>query len=199
MKHVVTRFKSPKIALKELEPFIQNGKHLKTGKPFKRFADARSRELLANWLMCATMNCIFGEGRLDFTSDPTGSDGLIIDTITGEVWITEHVMALPKGNTIGDDLIVAAVEKKNTKGGAAYAEGKTLVVFAEGIGQWTPSNVTKLLPDPLHFDAVWVVGLHAETCGTYTYNVSRLAYCSVPPLQAELTIAADFESWTVTP
>jgi hypothetical protein len=31
MKHRVTRFKSLKVGLKELEPFIRNGEHLQTG------------------------------------------------------------------------------------------------------------------------------------------------------------------------
>jgi hypothetical protein len=35
MKYNVKQFKSLKIALKELEPYIRNGQHLETGKPFK--------------------------------------------------------------------------------------------------------------------------------------------------------------------
>jgi hypothetical protein len=105
MKTAVTKFKSLAVALKELEPFIRNGQHLKTGKPFKKFGGMRSPELLANWLMCSTINRIFGEGRLEFTSDPTGTDGMIIDTTTDESWATEHVMALPDGKTAGDAII----------------------------------------------------------------------------------------------
>lgn len=48
MKYQITRFKNLKVCLKELEPFIRNGEHLQTGKPFKRFGGLRSRELLAN-------------------------------------------------------------------------------------------------------------------------------------------------------
>lgn len=199
MRTAVTKFKSLAVALKELEPFVRNGQHLKTGKPFKKFGGARSRELLANWLMCATINRIFAEGRLEFTSDPTGSDGIIIDTTTGETWATEHVMALPDGKNAGDAIILAAIRKKITKGGAAYARGKTLVVFAEGIGIWTPKTVIAGLPTPLLFDAVWIVGLHSPENGAYAYDVCRLGFGSTPPLQARLTIAPDFESWTVTP
>jgi hypothetical protein len=36
VKYQITRFKSLEAALKELEPFIRNGEHLHTGKPFKR-------------------------------------------------------------------------------------------------------------------------------------------------------------------
>src|SRR6266702_3988074 len=92
MKYPVTRFKSLAIALKELEPFIRNGEHLQTGKPFKRFGGMRSRELLANWLMCVAINATVKAERLTFTSDPTGGDGIIHDTTTDETWATEHVL-----------------------------------------------------------------------------------------------------------
>jgi hypothetical protein len=46
MKYPTTRFKNLTVALKELEPYIRNGEHLQTGKPFKQFGDLRSRELL---------------------------------------------------------------------------------------------------------------------------------------------------------
>lgn len=56
MKYRVARFKSLKICLKELGPFIRNGEHLQTGKAFKRFGGLRSREILANWLICVAVN-----------------------------------------------------------------------------------------------------------------------------------------------
>jgi hypothetical protein len=43
------------IALKEIEPFICNGEHLQSGKPLKKFGDMRSREILANWLVCVAI------------------------------------------------------------------------------------------------------------------------------------------------
>ena len=48
MKYPVTRFKSLEIALKELEPFVRDGMHLQTGKPFKPLDGMRSRLALAN-------------------------------------------------------------------------------------------------------------------------------------------------------
>ena len=50
MKHLVTQFKSLAVALKAFEPFVCNGEHLKTGKPFGKFGGMRSREILVNWL-----------------------------------------------------------------------------------------------------------------------------------------------------
>ena len=79
-EHRLTRFKSLKVALKELEPFVKNGQQLRTGKPFKRFGDMRSREMLANWLLCVTINAVEGGARdFAFWSDPHGGDGIIRD------------------------------------------------------------------------------------------------------------------------
>jgi hypothetical protein len=76
MKYPVTRFKSLAVALKELEPFVRNGQHLQTGKPFKKMGGMRSREILANWLLCVAINST--ETReLEFSSDPVCGDGLI--------------------------------------------------------------------------------------------------------------------------
>src|ERR1700688_403277 len=56
MKYPGKRFKSLAVALKEIEPHIRDGKHLQTGKPFGNFSDMRSREVLANFLICAAAN-----------------------------------------------------------------------------------------------------------------------------------------------
>ena len=45
MKYPATQFKSLAAALKEIEPFVRNGQHLQTGKPFERFGGMRSREI----------------------------------------------------------------------------------------------------------------------------------------------------------
>src|ERR1700686_3253955 len=97
MKYPVTRFKSLAVALKEIEPFIRSGEHLQTGKRFKKFGGMLSREMLANWLLCAAISST-RDDELTFSSDPTGGDGIICDVETGETWLTEHVM-VPKLRT----------------------------------------------------------------------------------------------------
>ena len=82
MKYPVARFKSLAVALKKIEPFIRNGEHLQTGKPFAKFGGMRSREILANWLLCAAMNSA-SVGELTFSSDPIGGDGIICDVRDG--------------------------------------------------------------------------------------------------------------------
>lgn len=200
MKHQVTRFKSLKIALKNLEPFIRNGEHLQTGKPFKRF-ELRSRELLANWLLCVAVNSMHQPDRLMFTSDPLGGDGIIHDTVTGETWPTEHVLVpsprVPNAASV-EMQILNAIGKKNSKG-AAYASGKMLVVFLNaGGGEWYPNKVARQLPAPIHFESVWVVGLQGvEETDKYIYAVTELDLSHGNAPAWRIRVGKDFNAWEV--
>jgi hypothetical protein len=201
MKFPVKRFKSLEIALKELEPFVRNGEHLQTGRPFKKFGGMLSREALANWLLCVSVNS-FGGAQLTFSSDPIGGDGIICDDSTGETWPTEHVM-VPKPRTgepgAAEALILDAIEQKRDKGGEAYAAGKTLVVFANaGTGTWLPNSVAKRLPQPLHFGAVWVVSLQGVETGEYVYAVTHLDVSEGDAPTFRVRIRKDFDAWEVT-
>jgi hypothetical protein len=72
-------------------------------------------------------------------------------------------------------LILKAIEQKRSKGGPAYAAGKTLIVFLEaGAGIWFPNKAARQLPDPLLFATAWVVGLQGIAGGEYIYNVTAL-------------------------
>jgi hypothetical protein len=98
-----------------------------------------------------------------------------------------------------ETLILNAINLKREKGGAAYAEGKTLIVFLEaGAGAWYPNQVAKQLPDPLLFATVWVVGLQGVEDGEYVYGVTNLDLTEgkVPTLLVR--ISRDFSSWQVT-
>jgi hypothetical protein len=204
MKHPVTRFKSLSIGLKELEPFIRNGQHLLTGKPFKGLAGMRSREALANWLICATANFERGTDRLTFTSDPTGGDGVIFDSERKTTWITEHVMVPPAHLAASSDKdkaietrILDAIGLKQRKGGVAYVSGKQLVVFLEGGGgAWFPNKVAKRLPERLYFDGVWVVGLQVAAV-EYVYGVTQLDMTGGHAPTWSVRIEKDFKAWTV--
>ena len=201
MKYQVRRFKSLELALKEIEPFVRNGAHLQTGKPFRQLGDMRSREVLANWLLCVTINAVNGQ-KLTFSSDPIGGDGIILDGATGDTWPTEHVMVTPHAAGEDDDaksLILKAVEHKRSKGEAAYAEGKTLVVFLDaGAGEWHPNKVARALPDPLLFAAVWVVGLHGVEAGEYVYGVTLLDLSTGNAPTFLVRISNAFDAWDVT-
>lgn len=203
MKHPVTQFKNLAVALKELEPFIRDGEHLQTGKPFEKFGGMRSREILANWLLCVAINAEDGV-ELTFSSDPIGGDGIIRNAGTDETWPTEHVMVprLREGET-GDaeTLILNAIEQKRLKGGAAYARGKTLIVFLEAgtaAGQWLPNRVTRKLPEPLEFATVWVVGLKGVEDGEYVYSIVHLDVSNGDAPIILVRITKEFDAWDVT-
>jgi hypothetical protein len=203
MKYNVTSFRNLAAALKELEPFIRNGAHLQTGKPFGKFGGMRSREILANWLLCIAVGEADGR-ELTFTSDPIGGDGIIRDAGTGETWPTEHVMVPRSREDESRDaqtLILNAIEHKRSKGGAAYATGKTLVVFMEAgaaAGIWFPNRLARAIPDPPLFAAIWVVGLREVVAGEYVYSVTHLDLSEGNAPVLLVRIAASFEAWTVT-
>jgi hypothetical protein len=160
----------------------------------------RSREILANWLLCVVINSA-NESKLTFCSDAIGGDGIICDVETGDTWPTEHVMVprLRAGQT-GDaeTLIFKAVEQKRRKGGAAYAAGKTLIVFLDaGAGIWFPNKVARQLPEPLHFAAVWVVGFQEVEAGEYVYGVTYLDLRNGNASTLLVRIKKDFDDWEV--
>jgi hypothetical protein len=98
-----------------------------------------------------------------------------------------------------DVLILKQIRLKWEKGGATYATGKTLVVFLNAPNcLWYPSEVARQLPEPLHFEAVWVVGLQGAEDSAYVYNVTRLDIRLGSPPTWWVRIAEDFESWQVS-
>lgn len=203
MKHQVKKFKSLKIALKELEPFIKNGAHLRSGKSFPQLGKMRSREILANWLICVALNNDVRKDHYEFTSDPNGGDGVIVDTESGYTWTTEHVMVPPEIYSAGakknvSERIIESIKLKQNKGGAQYASGKQLVVLIESEGgEWNPNQIVRMLPVPLDFDDVWGVGLQKVEAGEYVYAVTQFDASSGNAPIWSICIGADFNSWTV--
>ena len=95
-------------------------------------------------------------------------------------------------------LILDAIEQKRSKGGAAYAAGKTLVVFLEaGAGSWFPNRVARRLPDPLHFATVWVVALQGVEDGEYVYATTNLDVRHGDAPAFHVRIRKDFGGWRV--
>lgn len=203
VKHRVRRFRSLAVALKELEPFIRDGEHLQTGKPFRKLGGMRSREALGNWLICVVANFECGADRFSFTTDPTGSDGVVHDSQSPDMWLMEHVMVprtcLGDGANAGnvEAAILEAINGKRQKGGAAYASGKQLVVFVNsGGGPWYPNRVAKQLTMPLLFNSAWIVGLQSAE-PSYVYAVTHLDAEEGLAQIWLVQIGVDFASWTV--
>ncbi len=202
VKHTVTRFISLQAALKELEPYVRNGQHLLTGRDFPSLS-VRSREILANWLICVSVNSVLQGNRLAITGTTSaiGGDGIILDMLTGQTWVTEHVADIRRhedANGGAVERILSAIDKKRKKGGAAYAQGKTLVVFLlTGGGEWFPTKLAKQLPRPLLFEAVWVVSFESVDAGKYAYSVSRLDLAQGQSPAWRVVINETFDNWKV--
>jgi hypothetical protein len=189
-----------KLALKELEPFVKNATLLQTGRPLKQFGNMLPREVLANWLLCATVNAVKGR-QLTFSSDPIGGDGIIRDEATNDIFPTEHTMVSPFNLREGADaqtLILEAIEKKRAMG-EPYASGKTLIVFLDAaVGEGFPNRVARALPDPLYFATVWVVGFQERTeDGEYIYTVTNLDVSEGDAPAFRVRITKDFDDWEV--
>jgi hypothetical protein len=112
------------------------------------------------------------------------------------------VPRLAEGQT-GDAqaLILDAIEQKRFKGGAAYARGKTLIVFFEAgtaAGRWFPNKVARQLPKPLHFAAAWVVALIGVEKGEYVYSVTDLDVGAGDAPTLLVHISKEFDAWEVT-
>jgi len=201
MKYPVRRFRSLAVALKELERFVRDGQLLRTGRPSKAFRGMLPREIWANWLLCAAINGATGRDDLEFTTDPLGSDGIICDVSNDRTWATEHVFVPPvrAGEQASvEEQILRAINAKNDRG-EAYARGKTLVVFADtGGGVWFPNRVLRSLPDPLNFDAAWLISLHGVgEDGSYCYDVTGLYLDGSGAPIWRIRIEPDFLTWSV--
>lgn len=200
MKYSVRQFKSLKIALKELEPFVKNAALLQTGRPLTQFGNMLPREVLANWLLCATVKAVKGR-QLTFSSDPIGGDGIIRDEATNDIFPTEHTMVSPFNLREGADaqtLIFEAIQKKRAMG-EPYASGKTLIVFLDAaVGEWFPNRVARALPDPLYFATVWVVGFQERTDDCeYIYVITNLDVSKGDAPAFRVRITKNFDAWYV--
>jgi hypothetical protein len=198
MKHDATRFKDLKVALKEIEPLIRDPRHLQTGKPFEKFGGMRPREMVANWLLCAAIQAVEGHEMMFYT-DPLHGDGIIRDEATGQTFPTEHVYVSqystgPNAQT----LILNAINHKQAWKDA-YAAGKTLVVFLDtpAVGQWYPTSVARVLPNPLHYAAVWVVGFSKLEGEDYIYGLTMLDPSQENAPAVLVRIHKEFDAWEV--
>ena len=196
MRDSVTTFKSLKMCLKELKLFICDGQHLETGKPFKRFGGLRSRAILANWLLCVVASFEQNHEEFKICTDPQGGDGITYNQTKKQAWPTEHILVSQRNKLEqAQSLILKQIEKKQNKGGAAYASGKTLIVLLNNqCGEWYPNKLGRSLPH-VDFESVWVVGLQNVIDGQYDYNVTRLDPNGCPIWR--IHINKNFESWEI--
>lgn len=187
-------------ALRVLKPYIQKGRPLQTGRGIPELGGMLPREMLSNWLLCVAVNSVTSPERLGFVSVPAGTvgDGIIRDHVGGGDVLTEHVMVPELEKNTGraaEELILEAVNHKVMRG-PEYAAGKTLVVLLfQGTEIWYPNRVSRLLPIPILFDAVWVTGLQGVLNRKYLYNVTRLEQPHSPVWRVHIN--ENFDGWSV--
>lgn len=200
MKAQVRRFVSQQEALREISPYIKDPRYLRTGREFGNFS-LRPREVLGNWLVCAAVNHERNDEQVTFTTDPTGGDGLLIDTGAGKTFYTEHVFVRKQPDDCDDDveaLIANAVAHKS-KHGRAYGSGKVLVIFSEATGRWFPNRVAREITGVHPFSQIWVLHLKGVVHDKYTYLVSLLDISGGDAPVWRIRISPDFSSWNVFP
>lgn len=197
MKYKIKQLRNLSVALKELEPHVRHGRSLQVSPEFKSIKQ-RPRELLANWLLCAVGCAERGKETLVVAQDPLGGDGLIIDRETDEQMLTEHVYVPRRDQADVGELVVKALEHK-VKKGDAYADGRTLVILSDAVGEWYPNRVARKIVDRHRFNGVWVMHLDAASVaeGRYIYMVAELDVSEGDAPVSQVIIAADFGSWVV--
>jgi hypothetical protein len=202
MKYAINMPTSLRAAIKELGPYIRDDE---LSYRIKSYDGLLVREALGNWLVCAVLNDRNSDhDRYTFTTEPRdgpGADGAILDKTTGEALAAEHVMVAKRRDgqrpqESAEQLVLALVEKKLAKGGAAYASGKALVVYLDAdVAGYSPRALREHLPADLAFEAVWLV---VPQAGRWDYDVVFLGGQALDPPTYRVSIMEAFDDWTVT-
>lgn len=191
--------KDLKIALRDFEPMVKDPRHLWNGRDIKNFS-LRPREAWANWLICSVLQKI-KDPCITFGEDNSG-DGFFIDRKFGQFIFTEHVSALeiPKGRRLpkGEERILDAINSKIARG-PEYAEGKWLVVFFDGTGEFHRSKIREGIIGRHNFASVFCIGLLNSGSTGYSYVVTefRDSY-GIQSITFRVDINSDFTNWSIT-
>ncbi len=201
MKQQEKSIKDLSSVLVELEPWVKNREILYNGRDGVNMR-LRPREIWVNWLLCALGNAEDKNADWTFSEDKENSgDGILFDRASKKGMVTEHIfipsMQKKTGQTT-EDTIIAAINKKQSKGGKAYADGKHLIVFCDGIGEWLPNKVGKAIAGTHDFSSVWAIGLEKHSGkNEYTYWATRFEEDHSPAVR--ITVNFQERHWTVTP
>ena len=77
-QHHVVALRSLTAALPDISRMMLDGQAIRTGRDDGRIG-LRSREIVANWVLCTVLEHMQGQGRFILTSDPLQGDGIIHD------------------------------------------------------------------------------------------------------------------------
>ena len=191
--------KDLKIALKDFEPMVKNPKHLWNGRDIRNFS-LRPREAWANWLVCVVLRKVH-KREITFMEDDKG-DGFIVDKDKKIVVPTEHVSALdiPKGKKLpkGEQRIIDAINLKISKG-SSYAQGKLLVVFFDGAGEFFRKQIRESIFGRHNFEAIFCVGLLDSSKDGYSYIVTEFRDSfEDQSVTHKVEINGDFTDWSIS-
>ena len=189
-----------KSALKDFEPYVKNPNFLIKGREFTNFS-MRPREAWANWLLCVVLRKLFGE-HISFAENPKGTnDGFIVDINTGDFIPTEHISALQNNfNELpqGEDRVIQAINLKINRGNK-YMEGKWLVVFFDGAGEFYRNKIRENIKGRHHFGAVYCIGLLTSDESGYTYIVTEFKEShGEQSITFKIEINGDFTDWKIS-
>ncbi len=84
-------------------------------------------------------------------------------------------------------------------GGMRSREMLANIVFLNaGAGIWHPNRIARQLPKPLHFAAVWAVGLQFVDAGEYVYAVTNLDLSDGDAPAFLVRVSKEFDAWEVS-
>jgi len=191
--------KDLRIVLKDFEPMVKNPKWLWSGRKIQNF-NLLPREAWGNWLVSVVLRKMHNR---DITfADSEEGDGFIIDKSLKVIFPTEHVCALdiPKGKKwpIGERRAIAAISQKIDRG-YDYAQGKILVAFFDGAGEFFRNKIRESVFGRHGFEAVFCVVLLNSGKGGYSYSVSEFRDSfGNQSVTHKVEINGDFTDWKVS-
>lgn len=196
----IQTIKDLKAVLKDFELMVKQPKYLRVGREIPNFKQ-RPREAFSNLLLVFVLDYLGKE--VTFGEDGNNGDGLIINKKLREGIPVENVSIMDIPNKVKEDikisaeeLIIKAINKKINKG-EDYMEGKILTVFFEGIGEFFPNKITRLIPKNNFFSIYGIGLLSIDNEGNYTYAVSQYSPINIPTVTYKVFINKDFDDWKV--
>ncbi len=176
---------------------VKDPENLWHGRKIENFS-LLPREVWGNWLICGIMQNLYPDMDITFVEDDEG-DGIILNRTTGEFMLTEHVSALeiPKGKKLpaGEQRIIHAINLKIARG-ADYAQGKHLVVFFDGAGEFYRNKIRESIYGTHNFNSIFCIGLLTSGPNGYEYIATEFKDSSGDrSVSFRIKINADFTDW----
>lgn len=162
----------------------------------------RHREILGNWLICAVLNHTNNTEAFIFTEDPMqggDGDGSILDLRSGIAKKTEHVFVTHERCLNAESIEVAVVEeiqRKQSKGGASYAQGMNLVVLVDTKGEMSPDAIRLAVQGKTDFSSIWIIAfVGCSPNQAYEYMVIETSQGQIGRCKIDIDFKRD--SWVV--